>query len=83
MRILKNFSFGILLGLFLTFVIACGKSEDQAEALFSVGQLEEKQFNPKHASELYQEVIKKYPDTNWAEKAQERIKEIKRQKTAE
>lgn len=68
--------FGILLALFLTFIVTCAKSEGPAEALYSVGQLEEKQYNPEHATEIYQKIIEKYPDTPWAEKARKRIKDI-------
>ena len=42
---------------------------DKAAGLYDVAQFEELQKNKKHATELYEEIIKKYPDSEYAKKA--------------
>ena len=64
----------IVLVVIIVFVIALsGCSSNSAEELFDTAKLEELQSNPEHASKLYQEIIDKYPDSEFAGKAKERI----------
>ena len=65
-----------LVGASLVMMIGCSGAEDRAGELYFTAQLEEKQFNPDHAKELYQEVIDRYPETSWAEKASEQIQAL-------
>ena len=58
--------------LFLT-AQACSSKEDRAAELYSIAEFEEQQFNVEHATELYQEILEKYPDTSWAERATKRL----------
>jgi TolA-binding protein len=50
---------------------ACGSG---ARELLGTAQFEEKQFNPEHARELYQEIVTKYPDSPEATTARERLR---------
>jgi TolA-binding protein len=65
--------------LFLALAIA-GCSGDSAEDLFDTAQLEELQNNPDHARELYQEIISKHPDSEFAQKARERLAKLDEKK---
>lgn len=56
----------------LTLVLsAC--SSDSAKELFETAKFEELQNNKEHAKELYEEVVKKYPRSEYAKKAEERL----------
>ena len=57
-----------------------GCSANKAEELFETAKLEERQFNPEHASKLYREIVDKYPESEYAEKAKERLSALKRAK---
>ncbi len=48
-------------------------SVDKSKELFDTAQLEEKQNNPEHARQLYQEIVTKYPKSPLAKQAQERL----------
>ena len=61
----------LLLPLFLS-----GCSNQQAKELFETAQFEEQQFNRDHAKKLYQEILVKYPDSEYAPKAKERIEQM-------
>jgi outer membrane protein assembly factor BamD (BamD/ComL family) len=65
----------LLLGLGAT---AC--TVDGAQQLFETAQLEERQNNPAHAKELYQEILTKYPKSEYARKAEERLRELDQKK---
>lgn len=56
---------------------AGGCSGDQGKELFDTAQFEEKQNNRDHARQLYQEIIRKYPDSPLAKQAQERLAVLK------
>ena len=56
--------------------VAC--SSDNAQALFENAQFEERQNNMAHAKELYQEIVTKYPKSEYAPKAKERLQELQR-----
>lgn len=63
--------FGIIvcvLGLALS-----GCSRDGARELYETAQFEELQNNSSHARELYQEILRKYPQSELAAKARERL----------
>jgi outer membrane protein assembly factor BamD (BamD/ComL family) len=59
------------LGLLL---LTAGCTGDGAKELFDTAQLEEQQSNQAHASELYREIKKKYPHSEYAKKAEERLR---------
>ena len=64
---MKTTTAAILLALLLA---ACGGG---AGELYETAQFEELQRNTKHARELYQEILRKYPDAPEAAKAKERL----------
>ena len=67
----------LLLSLVLT--LSCC-SDNNAKELFDTAKLEELQFNPDHAKKLYQEIVSKYPESEYAEKAKERLAALKKEK---
>lgn len=71
---MKRFCASVLIMLAL-FVSGC--SSDKAAELYDTAQFEEKQNNPDHASKLYEEILKKYPDSTFAKKAEERLLRIR------
>ena len=70
MRILATllFSFALLSG-----VLACS---EPPETLYNNAQFEELQNNHEHARELYEEIIEKHPDSEFASRAQERLEKL-------
>lgn len=73
MTLIKRFVFGFALLLCLA---GCG---DRPKDLYETGQFEEKQFNVRHAQELYQEILDKYPDSAYAALAAARLKVLQRE----
>ena len=61
--------------LLLSFILP-GCSGNKAAELYETAGFEELQNNREHALQLYQEIIRKYPDSEYAGKAEERISEI-------
>jgi TolA-binding protein len=59
----------------LTFMAGC--TGDKGKELLDTAQFEEKQHNEEHALKLYEEIVKKYPGTEFAQKASERLRVIK------
>ncbi len=59
-------------------LLAC--AQDTGKELFETAKFEELQNNKEHARELYEEVVKKYPKSEYARKAEERLKELKEKK---
>ena len=57
-------------------ISAC--SGGNAKELFETGKFEELQNNKEHATELYEEVIRKYPKSEYAIKAEERLTALSR-----
>ena len=55
-----------------------GCSGNKAAELYETAGFEELQNNKAHALQLYQEIIEKYPDSDYAKKAEERISEIEK-----
>lgn len=67
----------IILILLMCFSLALYGCSDKAAEIYDIAQFEEKQKNNKHAEELYEEIIKKYPDSEYAKKAKERLPKLK------
>jgi TolA-binding protein len=55
-----------------------GCSGDSAEQLFDTAKLEELQDNREHAKKLYQEIIDKYPESDYGKRAEERLSALER-----
>ena len=64
----------VMVGLLLALTVGCGG--ESPESLFGTAQFEEKQTNFTHAKELYQQIIRDHPDSEWAKKAKERFKAL-------
>ena len=45
--------------------------------MYDTAKFEELQNNKEHARELYEEIVKKYPKSEYAKKAEERLGELK------
>lgn len=54
-------------------IAACGQSPEQ---LFQTAEFEVLQTNYPHATELYQEIIEKHPDSEFAERARKKLREL-------
>lgn len=54
---------------------ACSGNNDKE--LFETAKFEELQNNKEHATELYEEILKKYPKSEYAKKAEERLNALK------
>ena len=52
----------------------------KAKEIYEIAQFEELQKNQKHAKQLYEEIIEKYPKTDYARKANERLSVLKEKK---
>jgi TolA-binding protein len=59
------------------FLMGC--AGNGAEELFETAQFEEKQNNLAHARELYEQIVARYPDSDIARKAGERLARVKSQ----
>ncbi|MFZ5998828.1 MAG: outer membrane protein assembly factor BamD [Nitrospirota bacterium] len=62
--------------LLITFVFS-GCAGDKAAELFETAKFEEVQNNKEHAKQLYEEIIKKYPDSEYAKQAEKRLAELR------
>ena len=70
-----------LLPLFLVFALALSAcTGDGGKEMYDTAKFEEVQNNKEHARELYEEIVKKYPKSEYARKAEERLKELKEKK---
>ena len=58
----------------LLVLTACGP--DQAAQLLETAQFEERQTNKAHARELYEEILRHYPDSPAAKTARTRLTEL-------
>lgn len=66
----------LILAILLTLVFVAGCSSDKKAAeLLETARFEEKQNNREHAVKLYNEIIRKYPDSLAASAAQARLQE--------
>lgn len=55
-------------------LVSCG---DSPKELYETAEFEVLQTNYPHAIKLYQEIIDKHPNSNFAEKSRERLEEIR------
>lgn len=68
-----------ILSLMILFSVSIsGCTGDKAKDLMDTALLEEKQHNPDHARQLYQEIIQKYPDNPFVRDAQKRLADLKK-----
>jgi outer membrane protein assembly factor BamD (BamD/ComL family) len=64
-----------LAGCLVLLLVGCG---DKAKDLYDTAQLEEKQFNKQHATQLYQRIVGEYPDSPYANQAKARLAELEK-----
>ena len=57
-------------------IALAGCAGGKGKELFETAQFEEQQHNLEHATQLYNEIVKKYPDSEFARKANERLAEL-------
>lgn len=69
----------ILLLTFALSISAC--SGNKAAEIYETAKFEELQNNREHAGELYEEIVKKYPGSEYAKKAEERLSAMKLKET--
>ena len=60
-------------GMCLFALLACSGNQGEAKELFETAQLEELQKNNDHARQLYKDILKQYPKSDYAKKAQVRL----------
>ena len=64
----------------IAFTLAvAGCSDKKAREKYETAQFEELQKNYVHARKLYQEIIRKFPDSDYAKEASERLKALEKQ----
>jgi hypothetical protein len=73
----------LLLSAMLVMLTMSGCAGDKGKELLETAQFEEKQHNLPHATQLYEEIVRKYPDSDAAKKAEERLTALKAVKSAE
>ena len=66
--------FSILVLLLCLMLAGC---TDKAEELYETAKLEELQNNPDHARKLYREIVEDYPQSEYADKARDRLSALK------
>jgi len=67
----------ILLVLMLWALGFSGCAGDKGKELFETAQFEEKQHNLEHAKKLYGEIAQRYPGSEYARKAEDRLAALK------
>lgn len=73
---MKLLKYSVLCVMLTVLMIFSACSSNNAEELFKTAQFEELQNNQEHAVELYREIIKKYPENEFSQKAKDRLTEI-------
>lgn len=69
----------IILAVFMcSALLFSGCTGNKAAELFETAQFEEVQNNKEHAQQLYAEIVRKYPDSDYAKKARERLAELEK-----
>ncbi len=58
-------------------VALAGCAGEKGKEQFDTAQFEEKQNNRDHAIQLYEEIVRKYPDSPFAAKSRERLSVLK------
>ena len=56
--------------------LACTSSDRAAQEAFELAQFEERQGNVNHARHLYQEILSRSPQSEWAPKAKGRLEAL-------
>ena len=73
-----NLPKSLILSLIVLFALAFFScTSDNSRELYETAQFEELQKNYSHARQLYDEIIKKHPESEFAEKARKRLSELK------
>ncbi len=67
----------ILIFFTLAALMLYGCSVDKAAELYDIAGFEELQNNREHALQLYLEIVTKYPDSDYARKAEEKILKLR------
>ena len=57
-------------------LLATGCGDNGGKDLFETAQFEEKQNNVPHAKELYQDILTKYPQSEYARKAEVQLQRL-------
>jgi hypothetical protein len=68
-----------LFPLFLLFSLLSACGGDQAEQWLETAQLEERQNNAAHAKQLYEDIVRLYPDSQAATTARARLDALQKQ----
>ncbi len=68
----------IIIVVLILAVTVCSCTENKAKELFETAQFEELQNNQEHAVKLYEEILQKYPESEHAKKAIERLSQLKK-----
>ena len=63
----------VLILTILVSLVLSACSDNRAQELFETAELEELQHNQDHARQLYEEIISKYPNSEYAKNAEERL----------
>ena len=69
---------GIIFAALVCLAAFAACSGNSAEEIFKTAQFEELQNNKEHAEQLYNEIIDKHPDSEYAGRAKERISALKK-----
>lgn len=65
----------LLVACLLLILAGCG---DNSRDLYDTAQFEKKQFNKPHATKLYRQIVKEYPDSPYANLAKARLAELEK-----
>ena len=65
----------LLIASMLLLLVGCG---DKAKDLFDTAQLEEKQNNKPHATQLYRQIVEESPDSPYTNRAKTRLAELEK-----
>jgi len=59
-------------------ILACSGDAGKAKELFETAQFEELQKNIDHARKLYEDILRSYPKTEYAKRAEARLSELRK-----
>jgi len=65
----------LILIIFLALLSGC--SDSRPSELYETAKFEELQNNKEHAVQLYEEIVEKYPGSEYSKKAKDRLSQIK------
>jgi len=68
---------GVMIAAVFLVLFLAGCSDNRGKELFDTAQLEERQNSNAHAIQLYEELLRKYPDSPHAQQAAERLAALK------